>query len=529
MSYLPFSSVTGHVGFSGGCLVTGEAWRFTWLRFDLKDLGFVYAFLCALSLTAINPWGTPRGGIWTDPKVYALITLTLVTLALLLGLLAQFTIQALRRLRVPLIRWGVAWWLVAGVAALFLFGGLLTAYYSPVSTFTALTPQTEMGDGWLYWFWLLGFVLGNALLLRRFPQLFRAQLCGILAGGALMALSTLPQALNWRLDYTDTMGRAVIRPNGLSYLYSTVYQGQMPIGLTSHRGHAAFVVAATALLALVSLLRGWIGKRYAWPLYGLSGVAIYLTSTRGAQIAFVAGLLYLLVRFWRTDKRARRMLLIAFLPLVLGGVVLVSAPLLGLPRLTRPLPPLKLLFTRPDDFLSLRTDYWRVALEGVRQRPLLGWGYDGFGFAFPYANDFDRQFATYLDQEEGRPVPIERMQGTNHTYFRYFGPDGFIHRGTIMSNKAHNIFLDMAVSVGLVGLGSYMLLLGSLTFFTVRGRGWGLEAVTVVYIVYGLTWFDSAQFTHLAWWVFSAGLALQVFPERKGAARRLPSFDADAA
>lgn len=489
-------------------------------KFDLKDLGFVYAFLCALSLVAINPWGTPRGGIWTDPKVYVLIVLALVTWTVLLILLIKFVIQSLRRRQTSRICWGVWWWLVGVLAATFLAVGLFSAKESPVSTITALTPQDEMGDGWLYWFWLLAFVMGNVLLLRRFPQLFRAQLYGFLVGGALMALSTVPQVIDWRLDYTDTMGQDARAANGLRYLTSTIYQLQMPIGLTSHRGHAAFVVAATALLALVSGLRGWLKNRYVWPLYGLSGIALYLTSTRGAQLAFGAGLLYLVLRFWRVGGGARRTVLIALLPLVLGGALLVSAPLLGLSSLTRPLPPLRLILTQPDDFFSLRTDYWRIAIEGIRQRPLLGWGYNGFGLAFPYANDFERQFATYLDQEGGNPVPLERMQGTNHYAFRYFGPDDFLHRGTIMSNKAHNMFLDMAVSLGLLGLGCYLLLLGTLTIITARGGGWGLEAVIVVYLVYGLTWFDSAQFTHMAWWVFSAGLALQALPQRK----RTPSL-----
>lgn len=78
-----------------------------------------------------------------------------------------------------------------------------------------------------------------------------------------------------------------------------------------------------------------------------------------------------------------------------------------------------------------------------------------------------------------------------------------------MTNKAHNLFLDTAVSVGLPGLALYLLLLGVFLAATVRGAGWGLEAVLVVYLVYGLTWFESAQFSHLAWWALSVGLALQ--------------------
>lgn len=31
----------------------------------------------------------------------------------------------------------------------------------------------------------------------------------------------------------------------------------------------------------------------------------------------------------------------------------------------------------------------------------------------------------------------------------------------------------------------------------------GIEALVVAYIVFTLTWFECAQFTHIAWWVLS--------------------------
>ncbi|MEA5550835.1 hypothetical protein VB713_07580 [Anabaena cylindrica UHCC 0172] len=31
----------------------------------------------------------------------------------------------------------------------------------------------------------------------------------------------------------------------------------------------------------------------------------------------------------------------------------------------------------------------------------------------------------------------------------------------------------------------------------------GIEAVVIVYLAFTLTWFECAQFTHLAWWALS--------------------------
>lgn len=498
-------------------------------RLDFADLGFVYGLLTALSLALINPWGTPRGEVWTNPKVYALIALALLTWSVLLAQLVRFIIKKLHREATPHFRPPAAWVWGALLWLAFLGWGLVTVYFSPISLRNALMANDEMGDGWVYWAWLGAFVLGNALVLRRFPQLFKPQLYGVLLAGALMGLAVLAQTVNWKLDFTATMGQEVPtpNPNRPNVLLSNIWQGQMPIGLTSHRGHAAFVVAAVAVLALVSQLRGWLAGRYAWPLYALSLLGVYLTATRGAQLAFGAGMIYLLIRFWRVAG-ARRTVLLALVPLVVGAAGLIGALALGVSSMTRSLPSLETLTKNPDAFLSMRPDYWRIAADGIRERPLAGWGYNGFGLMFPYVNDFEVRFKTFLAWQDGKPVELARLQGTDHYYFRYIGLDGLLYRGRVMSNKAHNLFLDTAVSLGLVGLALYLLLLGVFLGITARGAGWGLEAVLVVYLVYGLTWFESAQFSHLAWWALSAGLALQRAPQgvTPGPSDRLLSAEA---
>ena len=479
---------------------------------DLSDLGFVYGVLCALSLVLINPWGRPRGEIWTDPKVYAVIALALLTWGILLVLLVRFVMQRLGHGRLPRFYPPSAWGWAALLWALYLGFGLLSVYYSPVKTSNALMPNNEMGDGWVYWAYVAAFVLGNALVLRRFPQLFRAQLYGFLLAGLVTGLAVIVQTVDWRLDFTATMGKVSYNTDAIKLLYSNIYKGQMPIGLTSHRGHAGFIVAAIAILALVCMIRGWVAKRYGWPLYLLLLVGVYLTSTRGAQAAFIGGLVYLLVRFWRAGK-VRRIVLLAFVPLVIGGAGLLGASALGIQSATRALPSLTTLTTDPDTFTSSRLDYWRVAVDGIRERPLLGWGYNGFGLAMPYVNDFEKKFARYLDMKGGKAIRIDTLQGTDHYFFRYIGTDGLFHRGWVFSNKAHDLILDVWLSVGLGGLVTYLLLLGIFLWVTARGEGWGLEAVAVVYLIYTLTWFESAQFSQLTWWVFSAGLALQRLPQ----------------
>ena len=241
-------------------------------------------------------------------------------------------------------------------------------------------------------------------------------------------------------------------------------------------------------------------------------VCVYLTSTRGAQLAFVIGMLYLLVRCWRVVG-GRKMILLAFIPLVLGGVLLVS----GLVGPTRTLPSLTTLINNPFKFTSTRSNLWPLAIAWIKARPLFGWSFNGFGLAWPRVNDFEVRWKTYLARnEQDKAIGVVKILRNNHNTFVYLGTDGKPHLVRGLTNKAHNILLDTTVSVGLVGAAVYTLLFGFFFWVTARGAGWGLEAVAVVYLAFGLTWFESAQFSHLPWWALSGGLAFYRWPGLRG-------------
>ena len=91
-------------------------------------------------------------------------------------------------------------------------------------------------------------------------------------------------------------------------LESGVWVHEMPIGLYSHRGHAAFGLAAVGTLALVGVLRGWLQPILAGATYVLITTALFYTQTRGAVLALLAGVTYLLWYF-RSSPRMRRMTL----------------------------------------------------------------------------------------------------------------------------------------------------------------------------------------------------------------------------
>jgi len=145
-----------------------------------------------------------------------------------------------------------------------------------------------MGDGLLYWLLIAIFTLSNTLLLNLHPELLRNQVQGLLIGGFIVALSIFPQAIDWRIDYTATMGQ-LLKEN---ILVSTIFQGHQPIGLYSHRGHAAFVLATVGILSLVAQKWRWFSTRITLALLIPIFVALLLTQTRAGILAGIIALAY---------------------------------------------------------------------------------------------------------------------------------------------------------------------------------------------------------------------------------------------
>lgn len=195
----------------------------------------VYALLYALSVVVINPWGTTQSAVWTLPKIVVLVVLLLLNIFVIVRHRHHVQIDA---------AWRWAAYLWSGLLAT----GLISTISSP-APLRSLYGQSVLADGWLFWVLIAGLVLTNALVIRVRPTMFKAQLLGLLLGGGLFAFSIYPQVLDKTVDYTATSGQmSATNPN---LLVSEVNLGHQPIGFTSHRGHAAVVLALTVLLALV--------------------------------------------------------------------------------------------------------------------------------------------------------------------------------------------------------------------------------------------------------------------------------------
>ena len=320
-----------------------------------------------------------------------------------------------------------------------------------------------MGDGWLYWLLIAIFSLSNRLLLKIHPELFRCQMQGLLMGGVVAAISIFPQVFNWQIDYTATSGQLVAN----DVLASTIFRGQQPIALYSHRGHAAIVLTLTAVISVVGWKWKLISDRTSRLALLLILPALLFTNTRTAVLSLIVALFYLLGRQYYKQ----------LIPAIFIGFLAISA----------------MTFTRPLNWnrasvaqvMSSRSPVWELAVRGIQQRPLFGWGFGGFGIAYPFVTN---------------PNNIPEIVNLGHFSYDYTALNRQVRTEKIPTYKAHNLILDTGVSTGILGLLACFALWGYCFYSVIKSPNIGIEAVAIAYTTFALAWFESAEYAHIFWW-----------------------------
>lgn len=212
-------------------------------------------------------------------------------------------------------------------------------------------------------------------------------------------------------------------------------------------------------------LRMWL-RTVLWAVLFLQFLVIMYTETRGSVVAIAAALLIILFLEAVGERRIRVYAVSAMIGCVLIGAFLffnraqpwvLHIPMVG-----------KLANTNfTDGGVRTRFIAWEIALQGFRQRPLLGWGPENFYYAFN----------TYYRPESYRYSPYE-------TWF----------------DRPHNNVLEVLFSTGTVGMLSFIALFvtawivilrlvkrGDMT----RWEGALTVGMLVAYVLQNITVFDS--------------------------------------
>ena len=210
-------------------------------------------------------------------------------------------------------------------------------------------------------------------------------------------------------------------------------------------------------------------------------IFFFLAATRGAFIGLIAAVLAGFIYLGLSLKIWRKRLLI------IGVIVLLAIGLLVYFRHTtfiKSIPGSRVfdISFQTENFQN-RLVIWQMAIDGFKERPILGWGAENF----PYV--FDKHY---------NPKHYSVIAGFGAWY-----------------DRAHNIFLDYLISAGILGLMSFLSIFAAFYWqFFSKTRNYAekdaellesalLFALPIAYLVQGLVLFDILP-TYISLFLFLA-------------------------
>ena len=278
-------------------------------------------------------------------------------------------------------------------------------------------------------------LFGVAAVAVRTTRDLRWLLLGLFGGALVAASYALIQKAGW--DWVDWSGQSTDRPFGtmgqanvLGAFLVAAISGSAVLALTAkERWQQAllgtglvmmifalfFTVSRSAYLAGGVVVLIWGAAAVRWLLPSLTGWGVdgeqEGAQDRRRQLAFRIGIVS-----------------IAVTPVLLA---LVAVFFVGLPQGR-----VAIFSSGNDQALDQRLGLWQLGLEMIADQPLLGHGQDGFSVQFP----------SYRDRPD--------LQG--------------IGTQSLDPESTHNFFLDLATGTGLLGLVSFLALVGAVLWHAGR-------------------------------------------------------------
>jgi O-antigen ligase/Flp pilus assembly protein TadD len=278
----------------------------------------------------------------------------------------------------------------------------------------------------------------------------------------------------WRKWWLTFIGaNALVCIYGISQLFglAAIHQGSNRIDATIGNaeyfaGYLLFAIAVTLWQAFETRAKEYVWLRYSlFALAVVQFVLLFETGTRGTLIGLVAAGMFGSVLWMReAGKQGRKIAasVLIVLVLIVGGLFAVrnvpsvqQNPTIG--RLTS-------VFSLKAA-LGPRITIWNMAVEGIKEKPLTGWGQEGFNYVFN-----------------------EHYQPSLYSQEPWF-------------DRAHNMFLDWAIAGGIPALILFLLALISAAVALYRAPVSRFERILLLsalvgYSVQGLVVFDNL-FTYL--------------------------------
>lgn len=281
-------------------------------------------------------------------------------------------------------------WVMVSFALLLVW--MLVADLSAINPHKALWSNFERMDGWvtLVHVFALFLVAGPVLQIQNLWRKWWLTLVGV--AGILTAHGLLQMAGVLRIHQSDTR-------------------------IDASLGNSEYLAGFLLLAIGITVWQAFASKA-AWLRYGLFAlavlevVALLATGTRGTFIALVVaavfgGFAWLLTQGARAKKGA--LIFLAALVVLVGGFYAVRGT-----AFVQESPNLSRFANISLGSLETRFTIWDMAVEGIKERPLLGWGHEGFNYVFNKYYDpslygqeawFDRAHSVYLDWAIAGGIP----------------------------------------------------------------------------------------------------------------------------
>ncbi len=257
----------------------------------------------------------------------------------------------------------------------------------------------------------------------------------------LIIMSVFRTTEIWHRFFTaHVFGSVLVAGYGLLQLLGTFEIMQGGVRLDSTLGNAGYLgtyMFFAFFLTLYLLVTDWKNVTYRYfylAIMALQTFILYQTATRGAILGFLAGLVITSVFLaWRSrhNKAIRNS---AAAVLVLVVLIVGSVYTLRESDFIRQNPVLSRFasISLSDDTTKARFMVWNMAWQGIKERPLLGWGQDNFQSVFN----------------------------------KYYDPQMYAQEPWF--DRSHNVFLDWAIAAGLFGLLAYLSLYFSSIYYLWR-------------------------------------------------------------
>ena len=343
-----------------------------------------------------------------------------------------------------------SWTLVIyGLFVLWLF--IADAFFA-VNPHKALWSNFERMDGWVTLIHAFGFFLVTSSVFGA-DGLWRKWWLTFTGSAFLVTLFGMMQLL--------CKGRSCGASTAMFAIQQSADRIDATLGNSEYlAGYLLFAIAIALWLSASALTKPWL--RYVLYVVALFDLVILFESgTRGTLIAlvFAAGISAILYLF-RAGKNSRRgaFAVIAVVVILIGGLYAArnTSVVTNSPNIVR----LASVFSLKQQ-LNTRTQIWTMAIQGAEQKPLTGWGQEGY----------------------------------NYIFNQYYQPSLFSQEPWF--DRAHDIFLDWLVAGGVPALILFVLLLGSAFVGIFRSRTYTWLERTILfgalagYMIQGIVVFDN--------------------------------------